>query len=264
MVKKLFKHEINSYLRFMLPLYIALLGVAALARVVQFFETQSIVYYLVLIPMIVIFCIAIFTGFILTTWSIILRFYRHLFSGEGYLTLTLPVTPTQHIGVKLVTGVIFEALTLLVSLLSVVILLSGDVLVEVGKVIAYLLPYATEELGVNVALYAVEVIVLMVFGMFSSVLLYYACIAIGQTFSKNRALAALCIYFGYSFAMGIVSTVVQAVAAPFLNTILEAVVNNPTVVVHVSLLGALTLSVVQGIVCFFIVRYVMKKKLNLE
>ncbi len=264
MVKKLFKHEIASYTRLMVPLYIVLLGVALLARVVQFFETDSVVYYLIFVPSIIMVVIAIFTAAILTTWTIILRFYRHLFSGEGYLTLTLPVSPTQHILVKMLTGVLFEVLTAIVSILSIVVLLAGDMLAEITDAVGYLLPFATEKIGAHLPLYIIEVIVMLFVSMASSILLYYACIAIGQTFSKNRALGALCVYLGYSMVMGIVSTILQAVVTPFAEGIMEIVINNATVAAHVSFLGSLTLSVILGVVYFCIVRFVMTKKLNLE
>ena len=56
----------------------------------------------------------------------VIRFYRNLFTGEGYLSFTLPVTPANHLWVKVVTAVSFSLLSVLVAALSGVIITAGE------------------------------------------------------------------------------------------------------------------------------------------
>lgn len=264
MVKKLFKHELYSYVRLMFPMYVVMLGIALLGRIVQFFESESDAYLLILIPTIIMVVLALVAASLLTTIVVVVRFYRHLFSGEGYLTLTLPVTPNQHIVVKMLSAVLFETLTVIVSIASVSLLIAGDVFVEVVNAIGYLIPFVTKEFGVHLPLYIIEMIVLMFVSVMTSILLYYACIALGQTFQKNRVLASVGIYFGYAFAMGFVSTLLQAIFNPVIGEFYTIVYENPAQMYHVLIWISILFEMLLGIAYFMIVRFVLKKKLNLE
>ena len=138
MVKKLFKHEFKAWLRVLPLFWLAMVGVAAAGRIVQFFETESIYYYLVFGSAMLAFGVAAFVLLFAPTVFDVFRFYRNLFTGEGYLSFTLPVSPAQHLFVKMVTAGCFQLLTMAVVLLSGLVLMAGDVLTEVLKAAAYL------------------------------------------------------------------------------------------------------------------------------
>ena len=48
----------------------------------------------------------------------VIRFYKNLFTKEGYLTFTLPVTSTQHILVKSTTAVLVQIVSIIAIMLS--------------------------------------------------------------------------------------------------------------------------------------------------
>ncbi|MBR3267430.1 MAG: hypothetical protein IKI58_01680 [Oscillospiraceae bacterium] len=53
------------------------------------------------------------------------RFKKNMFSHEGYLTNTLPVTPTQHIIAKVIVGAVNYILSFFVIFIGIEVLLSG-------------------------------------------------------------------------------------------------------------------------------------------
>ncbi len=137
MVKKLFKHECLYYLRVLLPVYIILLAVAALGRGVQFFENDSTIYGIIQGSTIFVFVVALVAAFAAALVMGVLRYYRNMFTAEGYLTLTLPATPTQHLLVKMLTATLFQLITMVVMALAAAVIMAGDVLTEVVKAGVY-------------------------------------------------------------------------------------------------------------------------------
>lgn len=264
MVKKLFKHEFYAYARLMLPMYAVMLGIALLGRLVQFFESTSGMYYAAFIPTIILVVLSLVTASILSTVFIVIRFYRHLFTGEGYLSFTLPVSPAQHINVKLFTALLFQLLLMLVTCLSVTVLLAGDMLTEVIKVIDYLWPYVSKVLGAHLPLYIVELIAVWLLSTMAQILLFYACIALGQMFNKSRVLAAIGIYFGYVVVSNIITTIINTVITPAFDNVTAYIESNALEAVHISFLSSGVMSALLGVVCYVIVHTVMRKKLNLE
>ena len=273
MVKKLFKHEFIAYWRVMSIVYLVLFTVAGAGRVIQFFETDSTPYKIVFTFSCITYGISILAALGFTFVLGIVRFYKNLFTGEGYLTLTLPVTPSQHIWVKVATAVCMELVTLVAVLLSGCIITAGDMLVEIWKAVAYLLGQLWGEIGAQSIAIGSEIAVLFLLGSFSSYLLYYTFIAIGQLFKKHRILAAVGAYFVYYIASQVVSTVLTVILSfvtisgefeEFLIWLADLAQNQPYTLIHCSL-GIIALFVLAGcLIEFWIVRRIITKKLNLE
>lgn len=269
MVKKLFKHEFFAYMRIMLPVWAILLCVAVVDRVIQFFEVDSSIYYIVFGMSVFVFVTAVFVSLLLAEIFAVVRFYRHLFMGEGYLSFTLPVTPTQHILVKLVTAVVFETATLLVSLLATWIVISGDVANAVGKAIGWLFRFSVEQWGVHVPLYIVEFLLMMMISTVSTMLLFYMCITIGQTFRKNRVLAAVGVYFVYYLITQVISTMLSVIFSlltltPWFEEFLTNLEEHMLGTLHVMFIGSTVLTLIMGAVYFLVSRHIITKRLNLE
>ena len=120
MVKKLLKQEYKYYIRtfiFILPA-ILLLGLSV--RVIQFFEVNHFLYYLAFGGLLVMFFGGSAAVIIAAEVLAIVRFYKNMYSTEGYLTFTLPVTNHQHLISKLIAHVIcsltaVSTFTLLIS-----------------------------------------------------------------------------------------------------------------------------------------------------
>ena len=194
MVKKLFKHEFFAYLRIMAMVYGILLTISLFTRIMLLFESDAMAYEIVMTFTWITYVIAILVAMGFVTVLSIIRFYKNLFTGEGYLSFTLPVTHTQHIWVKAATATVFHIITTVVSIISLCIIMSGDVLNEVCKAAAYIirgLSEAPNNLFMHLCLYLLEFIIVSVVAIFQSTFVYYTFISIGQLFNKNRILAAI-------------------------------------------------------------------------
>lgn len=277
MVKKLFKHEFAYYLRSMLPIYGILLAIAAVSRIIQFFEADNTVYNTLNIISVLTYVVGIIAVFAMTMVFTITRYYRNLFTSEGYLSFTLPVTPTQHILTKLSTAVIVHAASLVVVLISACIITAGDVLNEIVKAIAYIVDLIPERLAftfeettaaqwrVNIWLFAAEFILLALAAVIYQMLLFYGCITVGQMFHKNRILAAVGVYFGYYMATQAIGTVL-VIVSQFLpwEDLGLIFLDAPIGCIHSLLIGYTLLNLLVATGLFFVSRFIVRRRLNLE
>ena len=277
MVKKLFKHEIAYYVRSMLPIYGILIAIAAVGRIIQFFEADNSVYNTISIISIVTFVMAIIAVFAMAMVFTITRYYRNLFTSEGYLSFTLPVTPTQHILTKLTTAILVHLASIVVAILAVCIITAGDVLFEVGNAVRYIVDLIPERLAftfkettaaqwqVNIWLFAFEFILLVIAAYIYQMLLFYGCITVGQMFHKNRVLAAVGVYFGYYMVTQVISTIVLIISQhlpweDFGLIFMDA----PIVCIHTLVIGYILLNLLIATALFCVSRIIIRRKLNLE
>lgn len=269
MVKKLYKHEFLAWLRVILILWGITLLTAVFNRVLQIFETDSIYYSILLGSSILLYVLALLATAATPMIFGSVRFYKNFFTGEGYLTFTLPVTKGQLLWVKISTAVCFAILGTLVCLLSGWIVMAGEVFTEVCKAAAYIckaLP--ADEIG-HIIGWLLEFLLLMLVSTFTNHMLYYSCICIGQTFRKNRVLAAVGVYFGFYIISQIFSTALSMVMATFsvtgaMEAIGELIAAHPTATVHIVLCGSAALSALLGAAFWLICHWVLRKRLNLE
>lgn len=269
MVKKLFKHEFLAYARVMGIVYVILLTVAAANRIIQFFETDTIAYTVVSVFSGITYGVSVAASFGFVFVLGIIRFYRNLFTAEGYLSFTLPVTARQHISVKVITAVAMDIITLLMSLVSVCIVTAGELLKEIIIAARYLLGKLYELVGNHMVTVSLEFLLLALVASFSGVLLYYTFIAIGQLFKKNRLLAAVGAYFAYYILTQILSTIFTIVISILgANGTLERlglwVAKHVAATVHIAMWSGIVLGALFAALEFFVIKRIITRKLNLE
>ena len=269
MVKKLYKHEFLSYARVMSLVYAILLTMATANRIIQIFENDSIAYRIVSIFSGVTYGVSILAAFGFSFVLGIIRFYKNLFTCEGYLTFTLPATPCQHITVKVITAVCVNIISLVVILLSVCIVSAGEMLVEIWKALVYILDMMYKAAGAHIPFFGLELAVFLLVATFTSIMLYYTFISIGQLFKKNRMLAAVGAYFAYYVATQVIGAVITIVfsflaESGALDQIGEWIIHHPYQTVHIGACGAIVLFSAFAVVEFFVIKWIVTKKLNLE
>ena len=273
MVKKLFKHEFLAHLRIMGVVYVILLTIAGAGRLIQCFEQDNIPYKIVSSASILTYGVSVMGAFAFTFVLAIVRFYKNLFTAEGYLSFTLPVTPAQHIFVKSVTALTMELITFFAVLLSGCIITAGEVLAEIWKAAAYLLDKLHAAIGFQDLWIGMECILLLVLWLLADFMLYYLFIAIGQLFKKHRILAAVGAYFAYYILTQILSTVGIVIFSVFATSssfdifmawLWEFIGEHPYVFVHSWLWLAMLIPAALSLVSFFVIKKIITKKLNLE
>lgn len=268
MVKKLIKFEFIAWFRTMLPMLLILLGISGLTRIVQLFEAETATYSIVNTSSIVALCISILVCSVMCVAVGVTRFYKNLFTSEGYLTLSLPVSYAGQIFAKLITAVAFTAITAVGIIVSINVATFGDVSHELCKAFGYLVKKYFGYLGVNGAFYVLEVIIMVIAIEAKSFLLLYACISIGQLAKKNRVLAAFGTFFAYYFICQILGTVFiivsETVGTGLWDWIDAFFGKHYYAAMHLLFCGIILFEIIMGAVYYLISYTVMRKKLNIE
>lgn len=276
MFAKLLKHEFRAQKKTFFILSIAALGVGILGSLLLWMIVSSSVSTMSDASSVIIAAFGTLglLGIILALLAYVLaiqiilwvRFYRHHFTGEGYLTFTLPVTTTQILWASIVNIVIWIFISTLVFALSIGIILI-PALVEVMKEMdwktffdsfreAFLsMQEVYEEVGLNVFTYIFSGIASFI----SRITLPLLCITIGSIIAKkHKLLASFGIYYGINMAISIISGILSAVAT------LADTVSDFSRVFSFSIVMPGVIQLCVGIGSYCLMHYLISKKLNLQ
>ena len=269
MVKKLYKHEFLAWLRIVPFIFGITLLTAAFHRLLQIFETDSVYYGIVNVSAIILYVVSLLVCLATPLVFGIVRFYKNLFTGEGYLTFTLPIKTTTHLNVKVITSAVFSVAAFVISLLSVCIITAGDVFTELWKAFLYLWDMLHIDAANHLIGYAAEFCVLMLVAVFASILLFNTCLCIGQLAKKNRILLAVGAYFIYYFITQVFGTIFVIVftileSTNVLAKIYSFIQGHMWLSGHLGFAIAIVLYAFLGLVFWLICRHILRKKLNLE
>lgn len=269
MVKKLYKHEFLAWLRVIWIVWVITLVSAGFHRVIQLFENDSVYYGILIGSSTLLYVVALLCCIAFSLIFGIVRFYRNFFTGEGYLTFTLPATKAQLLWVKISTAVCFSVVSVVVCVTSGCIVTAGEVFEEVCKAVAYLAKDFTAAEVAHLIGWALEFLLLLLAAEFANHLFYYTCICIGQLFRKNRVLAAVGVYFGFYVISQILSTVGMVVftmlaAMDIWEGVFLWIEGNPEIFIHSFLCGFAVLTALTDLIYYWICHHIIRKKLNLE
>ena len=269
MVKKLYKHEFLAWLRVVPIIFCITLLSAGFHRILQLFETDSVYYRIVSGSLLVVFSVALLATLAAPVIFGIVRFYKNLFTGEGYLTFTLPVKTTTHLLVKTTTNLVFCIAAFLVCIASFCLITAGDVFAEICKAAAYIWKDIPQKYVGHTAAFIAEFLTFLLLATIASTLLFDACLCVGQLAKKNRILLAVGAYFIYYIATQIIGTVLVVGAtvlelAGKLQPIYDYIQKNPLPSVHIGFAIASTFYILLSAIFWFISRGILRKKLNLE
>ncbi|MBQ7473256.1 MAG: hypothetical protein IJS79_02780 [Oscillospiraceae bacterium] len=283
MLGKLMKYDLRSMLRRFGGLWIA---IAALSVINGFsirgaFEQATArsgwaAFFLSVLPPMLLFGLYVATG-VLTLIFICERFYKGLLGDEGYLMFTLPASVSAHIGSKTLSALILELLSFLVAVISGMLLLVISAPEELANSWQTLREgLAQVSLPASLPWLIVECVVLSLIGIVAETLKIYAAIALGHLAKKHRVLWAIVSYIGLNIVLSfLLGLSVERAAAWNLFSGLA----NPNFGVEfvegkwafegVGLVAGVTGGAIVGelLLCaalFFLTRWILKNKLNLE
>ena len=272
MVGKLIKYDFMSFFRLLLPVQLIIIGIAAINRIVQIFENDSMpAYRIAFTSSAVLLAVACLVGIIMCIVIAIVRFYQGLYSNEGYLSQTLPVTPAQHILSKMLVSMIFELGTFLAIFLALNVATIGDVNIEVYKAGGYLLRLVSEVVHGHLALYILEAVIFVLVSIAVMYLMFYFCISIGQLVNRKKILLAFGVFFGLYMLGQILMTILIIIGAmepnfltALVSNIAQWAVQHRIAAIHVFFCAGIVAEAVLGLVFFLISRVIMAKRLNLS
>ena len=215
----------------------------------------------------------------MTQVLMIQRYYKNLFTDEGYLTNVLPVSATDHILSKmLVFGAMEHYLNVtfrsrlpsaFLLLPSAIRYFTANTLLFYNKTMTFsdFLSYLWAQItGVADAAFSligitnhIGMALFSIVGFFASlffgILLFYAAISIGSLVSSHKILTAVLSYIG-------MTTVIQIFGGISIVRVFQD--STPTAVVTTSSVSTLIITVVLCVVLFLICRYILSRRLNLS
>lgn len=252
MVRKLIKHELYSLFRIAVIPAIVMILLAVISRI-------SLINYTgqgqVPIILIMFYVFAVMATLLVSYFIGISGFFKSLFTGNGYMTLSLPVTADQLIVSKLLSSIITMLCSIAVCALSTLIFMVGmpaEVWQAVGEAVKELTSW--NFVSGDRGLIIFECVFLVLVSIPTGFLFFYAMMAIAQLFTvKNRKGIAIALYIGVIFVWSILSPYVQ-------DPIMEACYK---VSVHLGLWIEIAFTAAVGVGCYLIVRYILKNKVNL-
>ncbi|MBQ7408768.1 MAG: hypothetical protein IJW13_05825 [Clostridia bacterium] len=288
MLSKLYKHEFKALLRWFIPIWCAIIALSILNRVssevgnllqiglfseeynqYELPEILVIIYSVFSTSLTVLYSMGIMAAFVLCIIVIALRFYKNLFTSEGYFTFTLPFTPMQHLVCKLLCGVIMFIASVFVVLTSLLIVGVGtDVFNEfITQNLDLLNVLIQSGSGFSVFMLFNECVILLLLSIFVSLLGFYCSISFGQAF-RNKIGGSILSYL-------IISAISEAVLSAVVTVIMIVALIFPQffewfgsldtfVILHAILWFMIALYAGMGLVFFKITHKRMATKLNLN
>ncbi len=216
MLGKLLKHEFRATGRIMLPVLGAVLALAVMANFsIRFIQMVDNVFLTILLGLVIAaFVIGVIAAAVMTIVMMVSRFYRNLLKDEGYLMHTLPVNEHELIWSKLIVSLVWFAVTFL--MIWLVILLT--VLIQTGTDLGALLAGFPSWAEIREALARVglrsgdlwllggEVLLGAIIGSLSTCLHFYAAMALGHMFAKDKILLSIVFFVGLSFVLSMLET----------------------------------------------------------
>ena len=302
MLKNLIKHEMRATGKTFMWLYIAF-AIIAVVNVVftQFWpsvtassaEATSVTIHtaemggalpipgamqVLLSTLYILSIVAIAVGTFVVT---VLRFYRNLLGDEGYLMMTLPVSREQLIFSKLLVALIWSICSGVLIFLSILLMVAGsggfaDLIEGINMITA---------MGVPLGQWITLIIITMIVSAISGILMLYAAMAIGPNLLKNRLGGSILAFIIIAVASQIASFItislssgigggisgivevrevmpvsgaesVMPMPMPSAMPVIDQLISSAT-------LTAIISSAIIAIVCWFLTRYMLNKKLNL-
>ena len=275
MLGKLIKHEWRAFWKIpaFVNLFLAIFTVfGVIALNAKIWETENPIIQSVSVFVLLFYCIALIVISFVTIFYTALRFYKNLYSDEGYLMHTLPVSQNSLIISKLVVSYAWTIITWLVIMCSIFCLLwaclsSSGENISLMEIIRQVTDFFTDSSFISEykATFGISfihtIILIFVFCIISPIyntLMIYASISLGQLFKKHKVLGSILSYIGIYIVLQIIQSIATAPIT------LHNVYAEKFTLFGPYMYFLLGDCIGFIIVFFFLTQWIMKKKLNLD
>lgn len=275
MLGKLIKYDMKALNRFLIVIHGFLLLSAVLGRFlltdrISFSKPDETMQLLLALSFLLYFLIIAGVSFG-TQLVIVVRFYRNLFSDEGYLSRTLPVSAGQHLLSKTITGTVWCIADFLLLILSMwIIAATPSVVTAYNANKAEILEVLGFTGSITVPALLAAMALLLFISALSGIIMLYASVAMGQLFTNHRILGAVVSYFVISTVISIFSLLAMTVTGFFTQYVpieyAEQINTSFNFAEYMIYLTKLTVgvTVISSAVLYIFTYYVLKKKTNLQ
>ncbi|MBR4758848.1 MAG: hypothetical protein IK078_01685 [Lachnospiraceae bacterium] len=203
---------------------------------------------------------------IASTLYFFIRFYKNLYTDQGYLMHTLPVTEHELIWSKTFVAVIWKVISSVVTVAAIFTLIGS----AIGEAFWDGFAEAFGEIGVSIGS-AKGVLVILLFLIFSlastlfSIFMGYAAVSIGQQFAKNKVLASIGVYLGMQFAINMITNILTqglVIGLSYSDILSNWEPTENTFIIGLLIGDLIIIAASAGL--YALTHNFMKKKLNLE
>lgn len=257
MLGKVMKYDIPALGRRLVPLYLAwiatavFLGImAGAANMTGFLAVLSALLYGVVTTAVIVMTIIL----------VIQRYSTSLLGDGGYFTNVLPVKAGTHILSKTVSATLWVFISGLVAAITGIII---GLLDNAGTVMDtfHAIGYFFGELTGQDILIMIELIILVIVSAAKSILAVYTAITIGHQSGKHVVLSSIGAYIGVLIFETLIGQIVFKAV-----DISEVTINSLEHFSDIQLFffGTLIVTLAIAAVYFFVTRYLMTKRLNLQ
>lgn len=262
MLGKLIKHEFKAISKTLGILHIALF-ITTIMGIIAINLSKNNKYEYISNLTLILYILILIAVAIAVMIYLVVRFYRNLFTDEGYLMNTLPVKPSWLILSKLIVSFVWTIINFVCTFFSIILLvLSQTSIASILTVWNEITKDALNEFGLSIhALLFLGIIggLISIIYMF---LMFYTSIAIGQTMRNHKILFSLGAYVVLYIISQIISTVGLMPFGFF--ALIQADNFNVFTTFTPIMISSYGISTVLMILYFFITNYIISKKLNLE
>jgi len=205
------------------------------------------------------------------------RFYKTMYTDEGYLTHTLPVTKHQIlVGKIFVSGIwsLIIALGVFVSVMSLMLFMVGAFMPE-GYTFAELWEEFSyfwddfddmfrEIFGTTFGNYSLLMLISVILGPFTTITILFGAISIGQLFTKHRVLMAIVSYVGILIVENLISSAIQSAVS--IRQMARSITDRGLVggYLNVTMFTSLLIPLLLAVGLYVVSYYVTDRRLNME
>lgn len=259
MVGKLMKYELKALYRVLLWFILAVVLLSGVTRIILEAallgegaeEGWNVGYFLSSFFSTSLWYLAVFALSVAGMIVCVVRYFRSLFTGEGYMTFSLPVTPTQLLLAKFFSALIVTLTCYAAIALSFFIAMPMDRVQQFWSDLSGALPQIFDALAAE-PLFAFELVLLAIVCIPTSFLYLFLIAGIGQLFTKGRVIITIALYYGSSTAL---STAFSMLLFPMI----EFGAHSGHLLMWLFIIGILAFDVA----AFFVTRYLLSRKVNL-
>ena len=267
MIRKLMKYEWLSTRRMIIPFQILMISIALMNGIFLRIEkdngfSNKIIEIILTSTQVVI---TIATFLFVVYWTL-RRFYKDIYSDEAYLTHTLPVKSWEHIVSKLMVSFLWWITTFIfwfASMIGLGIIIAPEDFREFCEGISEHWEEITQTIPVDIlSRYAVQIIISIILSAIYFYIKAYCAIGFGQMMPSHKMLSSIGFYILFGFVENSVSLIF------FWEAIKETGEIEESLTLMLEWLSKLMLqgnifSIFAMVIYFFILKYLMEKKLNI-
>ena len=258
MLGKVLKYDIKSCARYYLPMYLIFAVIILITKIYLTINPENGTVNTIFSGMILTSYFVCLIGMgLLTEIFLVIHFYKKCISSEGYLTFTLPVKTGTQLLSKCLNSAIWHILSYSGIFLSLFVFLSPKELSNSIHVVSTVFYSWT---SIDWTGFTVFFCLSLIVNLFTSPLMFFASMAIGQMVTRHKILTSLLVYIGFYMVFSMISSFGSTFFFIGTEVIFQG---NETASITILSAFSFLLTFVQAGLYYFLTYFFLDRKLNL-